>query len=169
MSRCPYRQTRSKKIFFQLATKIVGRRHQLQQCRQRVACSRCSDRQSPVADWQTWICPGFVGSRRTTILSAIRYLPAAMRAAVSTAASVLYLLTWCAGALVRQCGRCWRTTHTTRACARERRRSVATRWSSEERTVTAVLPTPATRTTSECLMVSSDRQTDRQTDAQTLV
>jgi len=88
-----------------------------------------------------------------------------MRAAVSTAASVLYLLTWCAGALVRQCGRCWRTTHTTCVCARERRRSVATRWSSEERTATVVPPTPATRTTSECLMVSSDRQTDRRTDA----
>jgi len=87
--------------------------------------------------------------------------------AVSTAASVLYLLTWCAGALVRQCGRCWRTTHTTCVCARERRRSAATRWSSEERTVTVVPPTPATRTTSQCLTVSSDRQTDRQTDRRT--
>jgi len=51
---------------FQLAAKSSGRPQQLQLCQQRVPCSRCGDRESPVADSST--CPRHdeVTRRRST-------------------------------------------------------------------------------------------------------
>ena len=50
----------------QSATKTSGRLQQLQLCRQRVPCSRCGDRESPVADSSTCRRHDEVARRRST-------------------------------------------------------------------------------------------------------
>jgi len=51
---------------FQLATKSGSRPQQLQLCRQRVPCSRCGDRESPVVDLSTGPRHDEVARRRST-------------------------------------------------------------------------------------------------------